>query len=184
MSMGTQRQRQLSTVGAAAESPQRRLRPAQLAIIALIPLGIGGVAALGFWLRADRSAAPVSPAAAVSAITEHKPWEYDPIGDRHWNAQPGHQHWHPGPPPAPEDTANSGTLNAGSIRGPFSGTPNGTLAPASMSPGAPVPIAPAPSGPQPGDPAAWQYDATTDQHWHPGHRHWHKGPAPPPDQQQ
>ncbi len=27
-------------------------------------------------------------------------------------------------------------------------------------------------------PAPWQYDAVTDKHWHPGHRHWHEGQAP------
>ena len=26
--------------------------------------------------------------------------------------------------------------------------------------------------------APWQYDAATDKHWHPGHRHWHDGSAP------
>jgi len=31
------------------------------------------------------------------------------------------------------------------------------------------------SGPTP-DP--WEYDATSDRHWHPSHAHWHDGPPP------
>lgn len=28
-----------------------------------------------------------------------QPWEYDAARDRHWNPEPGHNHWHEGPPP-------------------------------------------------------------------------------------
>ncbi|MFT7579697.1 MAG: hypothetical protein ACI9MR_001363 [Myxococcota bacterium] len=38
---------------------------------------------------------------------------------------------------------------------------------------------PALTSPEPGrTPKAWEYDAKTDQHWHPGHGHWHKGKPP------
>ena len=27
------------------------------------------------------------------------PWYHDTLNNRHWNPEPGHAHWHPGPPP-------------------------------------------------------------------------------------
>lgn len=33
-----------------------------------------------------------------------------------------------------------------------------------------------------GTPEPWFYDEANNQHWHPGHAHWHSGPPPPPDQ--
>ena len=29
------------------------------------------------------------------------------------------------------------------------------------------------------EPAPWTYDSVTNQHWDPGHQHWHQGPPPP-----
>ncbi len=39
-----------------------------------------------------------------------KPWQYDPVTNKHWDPRPGHQHWHPGLPPAnPEPTSPTAT---------------------------------------------------------------------------
>ena len=42
------------------------------------------------------------------------------------------------------------------------------------------------AGKPPGLGKAWEYNPETDQHYDPrvGHKHWHDGPAPPPDQRQ
>jgi hypothetical protein len=44
---------------------------------------------------------PISPnfRAEVAPGENPQPWEHDVKGNRHYNPLPGHQHWHPGPPP-------------------------------------------------------------------------------------
>jgi hypothetical protein len=164
-------------------APRRRSRAAQAAVIALIVVTATGVTVLSISLRAAPPAptAAAPPLAAVPTTTaltgQPKPWEYDAASNRHWNPEPGHQHWHNGPPPVPGQSTGATTLS-----GPFSGQVPGNLGPVSLSPGGPQPVTPAPAGPQPGDPEAWQYDAANNQHWHPGHRHWHPGQPPPPEQ--
>ncbi len=103
------------------------------------------------------SPAPVSgaPATGPGAIAP-EPWAYDAATNRHFD--PAHGHWHDGPPPPPQSRGASSVLPG--------------------SPGAvPVPGATAPAPPGP-TPAPWTYDAAKNQHWDPGHGHWHQGPPP------
>lgn len=81
-----------------------------------------------------------------------EPWAYDSVTKRHYD--PGHGHWHDGPPPPPEA--------------------RGLAAPG--SPAAETPGSPTPSGPTP---AAWTHDVAGNRHWDPNHGHWHPGPPPP-----
>ena len=93
--------------------------------------------------------APVTSSTSPS-ITNPQPWQYDPATDRHWNPNPGHAHWHSGPPP---------------------NDPNAAPVPLSGSE--------VPAPPNVTDPSPWQYDAVTDRHYDPNHAHWHDGPPPP-----
>ncbi len=163
-------------------APRRRSRTAQAAVVALIVVTASGVTVLSISLRAAPPApaapAPLAAVPTTAALTgQPKPWEYDAAGNRHWNPEPGHQHWHNGPPPVPGQSTGSTTLS-----GPFTAGAPANLGPISLAPGGPQPVTPTPAGPQPGDPEAWQYDAANNQHWHPGHRHWHPGQPPPPEQ--
>lgn len=36
------------------------------------------------------------------AIPNPQPWQYDPVINKHWNPLPGHQHWHTGAAPPPD----------------------------------------------------------------------------------
>lgn len=88
------------------------------------------------------SSAPSGPAGATP-----QPWAYDPTTNRHFD--PGHGHWHDGPPPPPEAREASSTPQP-----PLGATASGTT------------------------PAAWTYDPQKNQHWDPAHGHWHPGPPP------
>ncbi len=35
-------------------------------------------------------------------IPNPQPWQYDPVTNKHWNPLPGHQHWHNGTAPPPD----------------------------------------------------------------------------------
>jgi hypothetical protein len=184
--------RENTAAGEGAPAPKPPMRLATLGVLALILATAGGVTALSVSLRAGPAPAPApaqlaTPAQAPLAggpldstlAGQPRPWEYDPVGNRHWNPEPGHQHWHNGPPPAPAQTQTS---SGSTLVGPITAG-SGNLPPIALSPGGPQPVQQA-TGPQPGDPAAWEYDAAKNQHWHPGHRHWHPGEPPPPDQRQ
>ena len=100
------------------------------------------------------SPAPVSgaPATGPGGVAP-EPWAYDAATNRYFD--PGHGHWHDGQPPPPQS------------RGASSVMPGAVSAPGAT--GA------APSGPTP---APWTFDAAKNQHWDPGHGHWHPGPPP------
>ncbi len=110
-----------------------------------------------------------------STITNPQPWQYDPATNRHWNAEPGHGHWHSGTPP------NSAGLSSKTVPLPV---PIKGLPP-ELSNLAPPGFTAQPSATtQPGvTPKPWEYNAATDKHWHPDHNHWHSGrpPANPSD---
>ncbi len=36
------------------------------------------------------------------AIPNPQPWQYDPVTNKHWNPLQGHQHWHSGSAPPPD----------------------------------------------------------------------------------
>lgn len=76
-----------------------------------------------------------------------KPYEYDSVTNRHFD--PGHNHWHPGLPPAGKVDTNT------SIAVPNSSS--------------------ATDGPPGKD---WEYDPKTNRHFDPGHKHWHTGQPP------
>jgi len=81
----------------------------------LLTLGIVAVIAAGlFFLGRNRSNA-VGPAAQrpVGPTRTGTPWEYDAATNTHWD--PGHGHWHQGPPPANRDSlpAAGGATDAG-----------------------------------------------------------------------
>jgi hypothetical protein len=74
-------------------------------------------------------------------------WHYDAVNNRHWD--PGHNHWHDGPPP----------FQVGPSQ-PIGGVTQAQPQPAAT-------------------PAPWEYDAANDRHWVADHGHWHDGPPPP-----
>jgi hypothetical protein len=126
-----------------------------------MPTATGSTGATG---EASQNQAPLADGHAPQA------YEFDAAGNRHWD--PTHQHWHTGPPP-PE-----------SLRGP------GTTTSATSASGAPVQVntttrqIPVPNAvdqsplPDGSAPQPYQFDASKNRHWDPGHRHWHIGPAP------
>ena len=75
-------------------------------------------------------------------------WEFDRANNRHWS--PSHGHWHEGPPPPPDQRDLTATT--------VTQTEN--------------------TNPTIPNPTPWQYDATSDKHFDPGHKHWHAGPPP------
>ena len=92
-----------------------------------------------------------------------EPWFYDTVNNQHW--VPGHEHWHSGPPPPPAQRLTGIGQN-----------------PTTLDPGLSLNIfddigATLPSGQTP---EPWFYDTVNNQHWVPGHEHWHSGPPPPP----
>lgn len=97
--------------------------------------------------------APVTSSTSPS-LTNPQPWQYDPATNQHWNPNPGHVHWHSGPPPTNPVTSPLGS---------------------SATSGTKVPSPPDIPNPQP-----WQYDAATYSHYDPNHAHWHSG-LPPND---
>jgi len=103
---------------------------------------------------ATRPAVPLSAAPLGEAPA---PWTYDSTSNQHWD--PGHNHWHPGPPPPESERAAAG------------GTPGAAPGPL---PGAGAPAA----GAAGATPAPYQYDPATNRHWDPTHGHWHDGPPP------
>ena len=86
----------------------------------------------------------VQPSATTQPGLTPKPWEYDAATNRHWNAEPGHNHWHSGPPPA---------------------NPPTTTAPATPLPGTPGGEIPAPWYHDAQNDRHWHPDHG---HWHPG----------------
>ena len=83
-------------------------------------------------------------------ITNPSPWQYDPVTDRHYDAN--HAHWHNGSPPTNPTASPLGSTSISSSKVPA--PPNIT------------------------NPSPWQYDAVTDRHYNPDHAHWHSGSPP------
>ena len=140
----------------------------------------------------------------VDADGTPQPWEYNAARNQDWNPQPGHGHWHDGPPPGgtgqgtqPAADVNPQPWQYDAVRNrhwnPQPGhdhwhdgpPPNqaGSLAPA-PTPGVgglPTlpPLEPATAEvPADGSPAAWDYDAENDKHWNPNTRTWDSGMPP------
>jgi hypothetical protein len=86
-----------------------------------------------------------------------RPWEYNAATNQHWH--PEHGHWHAGPPPA-DKALLSAPLSIAASQVDLADQKEA----AAERPGA---------FPQP-----WEYDAEKDQHWDPGHGHWHPGKPP------
>jgi hypothetical protein len=112
------------------------------------------------------------------------PWQYDVAKNRHYNPQPGHQHWHNGPPPSDTSGAISvgGTNPVVTVGGAASsglsvsgGAVTTSKAAGSMATSGSEPLAPGEN------PAPWEYDQARNRHYNPtdAHRHWHSGPPPP-----
>ena len=99
-----------------------------------------------------------SPSAEVPAPpgVAAEPWAYDAATNRHFD--PSHGHWHNGPPPPPQSRGSANAMPAPGATNVMPTTPGAT-----------------PSGPAP---AAWTHDRVKNQHWDPGHQHWHQGPPP------
>lgn len=130
-------------------------------VLAIAVLGVGAYA----MLRSDRSEPTAS--SVVPPGERPAPYTYDSLRNQHFD--PVHGHWHDGRPP----------VSAGaSASGPAAAAP----APGETPTPAPTPAAPPASPPAttaPATPAPWTYDAERNQHWDPGHQHWHQGPPPP-----
>lgn len=85
-----------------------------LIVFAVDVAGGRGVGALN-----SRSALPAGPLSTQSAAfppgTTPEPWFYDTANNQYWD--PGHAHWHVGPPPPPE--SRSLDLPAGATPAPW-----------------------------------------------------------------
>lgn len=92
-----------------------------------------------------------------------KPYEYNPLTNKHWD--PEHKHWHDGPPPT-TSTVTPGT---------------GSQPPLTPSMGAPSTLPTVQTGTT--TPKPYEYNPATNQYWDPGHNHWHSGQPPSPDSQ-
>ena len=126
----------------------------------------------------------VSPGGGSSGVLPGEnpvAWQYDVAQNRHYDPRPGHQHWHSGPPPGdttgavPTGGSSSPVVRVGSGSGATTVTPNVVTRPVQPSS---QPLAPGEN------PAPWEFDAAKNRHFDPrdGHRHWHTGPPPAPDQ--
>lgn len=147
-----------------ADRSPRRLNLRFVVLVAFILVVAGGIVGLSMAVPEKTVPARVAPIVATTipntaGIQNPRPYQYDPVTDRHWDPSPGHNHWHPGQPPA----------NVGSTT-PLPTTTTITKGTAGT---------PAIVNPQP-----WQYDPATNKHWdpRPGHNHWHNGPPPAEDQ--
>jgi hypothetical protein len=125
-----------------------------------VVLAIAGVtvAALAAMLAGRRTNAPST---AVALQERAAPWAYDSLTNRHFD--PGHGHWHDGPPPA------------ASARASTPGAPGPTAA---QPPSATTPQDPSATAPSTSVPDPWTYDSEKNQHWDPNHQHWHPGLPP------
>ncbi|HVR34377.1 MAG TPA: SEC-C metal-binding domain-containing protein [Methylomirabilota bacterium] len=132
-------------------NPGRRIPYGWIAVVALTAIALAVVFSIPkSGPSGDGNDVPASPPPAGPPPA----WYYDEANDRHWD--PGHGHWHDGPPP----------LNRSSSPDPGTGT-----------------VMPPPEQPLEGPtPDAWHYDEANNRHWHPGHAHWHEGPPPPPEE--
>ena len=131
-------------------------------------------------------------------IANPRPWQYDAVTDRHYDAN--HAHWHSGPPPN-EPNAATVSLSGREVPAPLNITnpspwqydavtnrhydpdhahwhsgpaPDDPNSPAISVSGSKVAAPPNITNPSP-----WQYDTATDRHYDPNHAHWHDGPPPP-----
>ncbi len=73
--------------------------------LALIAILIADIAAT------TPASAPTFTLPGAGPAAEHtgptpEPWFYDEANNQHWNPTPGHNHWHQGPPPPPEQRSN------------------------------------------------------------------------------
>ncbi len=169
---------------------RRRIRDGVIAVLLIV---VGTATAM----LVTSAPEPAIPAPEASTAVTPAPYQYDPATDKHWD--PDHGHWHPGPPPAnplggdgvaappnipnPEpwqyDAASNRHYDPGHGHWHNGPPPAGADGNTLSSPVGTDRVA-APPGivnPQP-----WQYDAASDKHYHPGHRHWHAGPPPDPAQ--
>lgn len=143
----------------------RRINLRFVLMCAMILVLAGGVVGLSVSLPEKPAPATPTPSATIpplagsTGIQNPKPYQYDPVTNRHWD--PNHGHWHPGQPPA--------NVASGSSR------PNTTLTPGTGPP--PVNL-PSTGTPNIANPTPWQYDPVTNKHWHPDHGHWHDGQPP------
>lgn len=151
--------------------PREKQRSRNTVWLVAVPVVVVAVVGLALWARRpDRaqgmlpggirsSAAPATSGSLTSANQSPLPdgrapqaWEFDASGNRHWD--PGHGHWHDGPPPPPEQR----TVTEPERRTSHEDNPS-------------IP-----------NPEPWQYDASKDLHYDPGHGHWHSGQPPAADQ--
>lgn len=127
-----------------------------------IGVAVAALVVFGVWRSRTEPGGSRSPLSGPPG-TAAQPWAYDSVSNRHYD--PGHGHWHDGPPPS--------AAAQGGAAAPGSAPAAGTAAPfgATTTPGA------APPGPG-ATPAPWTYDEKNNQHWDPVHGHWHPGPPP------
>lgn len=130
-----------------------RIGKIRIGVTMWVILAVGVAAIVGgvVLLRPGNGVVPQagSPNSSATSGPPGEPWAYDSVTKRHYD--PGHGHWHDGPPPP--------------------------LAARGLSaPAAPATAMDTSSGPPP---AAWTHDVAGNRHWDPNHGHWHPGPPPP-----
>lgn len=191
MSRGKGRRKARQTRAAAPpedEGTQRAVSLRTVTMAGLILLAAGGIVGLSVAVP-DRDAAPVvQPVAATSTPNASgggtpRPFQYDPVNNRHWDPRPGHMHWHSGPPPANLATTSSQTTPKTRViqSGSFSGSPTAVLDQLGSTSGSASGSASKSPTPNIANPKPWQYDPVTNKYWDPtpGHQHWHDGLPPP-----
>ena len=79
----------------------KKIGPRFYVLCALSLVAAGGI----YVLTVLRDESAKTATSAPSAPVNPPPWYYDQANNQHWD--PGHNHWHPGPPPAPGQTLGS-----------------------------------------------------------------------------
>jgi len=133
------------------------LGAAAIAVMVMMGRGGGGTSASAPPSPADPIGGPTAPGGLNDVRPE--PWAYDAASNQHFD--PGHNHWHQGPPP-PLSARGAAPADSGDVAGA----------------GAPAPSPGVTTGAGGAAPRPYEYDPATDQYWDPAHGHWHRGRPP------
>lgn len=83
-----------------------------------VALAVVAVIGAGMWfMNRGGSNAGVTPQQPVGPVRAGTPWEYDAATNTHWD--PGHGHWHAGPPPTNPDSLPAVGGPAGATPAPY-----------------------------------------------------------------
>lgn len=76
--------------------------------VALVMLLIADISSTAPQAPATFAVPGAVPGTATSTPSETpEPWFFDEANNQHWNPTVGHNHWHQGPPPPPEERSTN-----------------------------------------------------------------------------